>query len=72
MEKSKLEMEFLDEQNKKFTISIEAPRTDLSSEEVKTAMESIIGLNVFDSSMNDLVSANDARVVTTSTEKLSI
>lgn len=72
MEKTKLEMEFLDEANKKFVISIDEPRSDITPEEVSQAMTTIINCNVFNSKMLDLVKANDARIVSTTVNKLSI
>lgn len=72
MEKTKLEMEFLDEANKKFVISIDEPRSDITPEEVSQAMATIINCNVFNSKMLDLVKANDARIVSTTVNKLSI
>lgn len=72
MEKTKLEMEFLDESNKKFVIALDNPRIDLTPEDVRDAMEAIVGYNVFDSSMKDLVVPNDARIITTTIDQLSI
>lgn len=72
MEKTKLEMEFLDEANKKFVISIDEPKSDITPEEVSQAMTTIINCNVFNSKMLDLVKANDARIVSTTVNKLSI
>lgn len=72
MEKRKLEMEFLSELNKKHVISIDDPKLDLTPEEVQTAMESIIADNVFIVAMADLAEAVEARIVTTSIEKLTV
>ncbi|NLV87878.1 MAG: DUF2922 domain-containing protein [Tissierellia bacterium] len=72
MEKKKLEMEFLNEGGKKFVISIDDPRDDLTGEEVGQAMADIIANNVFVSSMEDLVEAKEARIVTTTVEQLII
>ncbi|WP_353095983.1 DUF2922 domain-containing protein [Tissierella praeacuta] len=72
MEKTKLEMEFLDESNKKFVISIDEPKSDITPEEVSQAMATIIDCNVFNSKMLDLVKANDARIISTTVNKLSI
>lgn len=72
MEKTKLEMEFLDNANKKFVVSLDEPKVGLTPAEVKTAMDGIIGSNIFGSTTQNLVSANDARIVTTTVETLSI
>ena len=71
MEKKKLEMEFLSEINKKYVISIDEPKFDLTHEEVQTAMEAIISDNVFIVSMADLAEVVEARIITTSVEKLT-
>lgn len=72
MEKTKLEMEFLDELEKKFIIRIDSPRINLTEEEVSTAMGEIITQNVFLSGALDLVTANDARIITTTINTLEI
>lgn len=72
MDKRKLEMEFLDQADKKFTIRLDNPRIDLTEGEVSTAMQNIITENVFVSGALDLVLANDARVVTTSVSTFEI
>lgn len=72
MEKTKLEMEFLDESNKKFVISIDEPKLDITPEEVFQVMDTIVASNIFTSNMVDLVKANDARVVSTTVNKLTI
>ena len=72
MEKKKLEMEFLSAINKKYIISIDEPKFDITQEEVRTAMESIISDNVFEVSMADLAEVVEARIVTTTVEKLTV
>ncbi len=72
MNKTKLEMEFLDGANKKFVISIDDPRSDITPEEVGVAMDAIINYNVFTSSLMDLVVAKEARIVTTAVSTLEI
>ncbi|HAE92088.1 MAG TPA: DUF2922 domain-containing protein [Tissierella sp.] len=72
MEKTKLEMEFLDEANKKFVISIDDPRSDITPEEVSQAMTTIINCNIFNSKMLDLVKANDARIISITVNKVNI
>lgn len=72
MEKTKLEMEFLDNLGKKFVLSIDSPRADLTPLEVKDAMDTILTNNVFQSQAGDLTIVSDARVVTTTIDKLEI
>lgn len=72
MEKIKLDMEFLNTLGKKFVISINDPRGDLTPTEVQTAMETIISGNVFVASMADLAEVVEARIVTTTVNKLMV
>lgn len=70
MEKIKLEMEFLNSLNRKYTLSIEDPRSDLIAQDVQDAMEGIISQNVFQVSEGDLAEAVGARIVTTTVNSL--
>ena len=72
MEKKKLEMEFLNSLNKKYTISLDDPKFDLSQAEVQTAMEAIISDNIFNVSLADLTEVVEARIVTTQVETLTV
>ncbi|MBZ2174813.1 DUF2922 domain-containing protein [Schnuerera sp. xch1] len=72
MDKSKLEMEFLDTAGKKFRISLDEPRTDLTEAEVRTAMDDIITRNVFFSTSGDIAAVSGARFITTTIEELEI
>ena len=72
MNKAKLEMEFIDEANKKFVISIDQPRADITPEEVGTAMNTIVANNVFTSAMMNLVAPKEARIVNTTINTLEI
>ncbi len=72
MEKTKLEMEFLDQAGKKFVISLDEPRIDLTPSEVSEAMNTILTHNVFKSSTGDLEVVSDARIVTTTVSTLEI
>ena len=72
METTKLEMEFLDDVDKKFTIRVDKPRVDLTEGDVSEAMANILTHNIFVSGSSDLKSANDARLITTTINKLEI
>ena len=72
MIKTKLEMEFKDIQGKKFGLSLEEPRENLTEIEVKTAMEEVIAKNIFATSAGDIVEAVGAKLVTTTVEELEI
>lgn len=59
-------MTFLNEQNKNISISIDDPREDVTEEEIKTAMETIVAKNIFESKGGNFVKVNGAKIVTTS------
>ena len=68
----KLQMEFANQAGKKFTMSLDNPRENLTGQEVGEAMENIILFNVFSVDMQDLVEAKSARVISTQVEELEI
>lgn len=72
MIKTKLEMEFKDIEGKKFGLSLEEPREDLTEVEVKTAMEEVITRNIFATNAGDIVEAVGAKLITTTVEELEI
>ncbi len=72
MIKTKLEMEFKDIEGKKFGLSLEEPREDLTETEVKTAMEEVITRNIFATNAGDIVEAVGAKLITTTVEELEI
>ncbi len=72
MNKSKLEMEFKDAEGKKFSLSIDEPREDITEEEIRTAMDDIVAKNIFYTTGGDIVAPVGARVITTTVEELEI
>lgn len=70
MENKKLEMDFIDELNKRFRLSIDDPKEDLETIQVEAAMDEILSHNIFTSNGVDLVSYNAARVITTVVEEM--
>jgi len=72
VDKTKLELVFLNEDGKKFVLSMDNPREDLTDVDVSQAMGQIIEDNVFLSSMFDLVESLEARVVTTTISTFAI
>ncbi|NLX63036.1 MAG: DUF2922 domain-containing protein [Tissierellia bacterium] len=70
MEKAKLEMEFLDSAGKKFKLTIDEPRDDITDQEIKAVMDDIIARDIFFTSSGNLVSANAARIIRTTTEEM--
>mgnify|MGYP000999507045 CR=1 FL=1 len=72
MIKTRLEMEFKDIEGKKFSISLDDPREDLTEIEVKTAMDQVVDKNIFFTKEGDVVETVGARIVTTTVEELAI
>ncbi|MBU0903674.1 MAG: DUF2922 domain-containing protein [Planococcaceae bacterium] len=58
-----LEMLFNTAQGKKFTISVDEPRADLTGAEVVSGMQGVLASNVFYADGANLVSADQARIV---------
>lgn len=58
-----LEMLFNTAQGKKFTISVDEPRADLTGAEVVSGMQGLLASNVFYADGANLVSADLARIV---------
>lgn len=58
-----LEMLFDTAQGKKFTISVDEPRADLTEAEVDSGMQALLASNVFYVDGANLVSAYQARIV---------
>jgi hypothetical protein len=58
-----LEMLFDTAQGKKYTISVDEPRADLTDAEVDTGMQALLASNAFSVDGANLVSAYQARIV---------
>ncbi|WP_422486362.1 DUF2922 domain-containing protein [Gudongella sp. DL1XJH-153] len=69
---TKLEMDFLDDQNKNYRISISEPRADLTDMEAIAAMDSLLAAGVFQSRNGDLVGKVGARIVTTTVDEMVV
>ena len=63
MDKSKLEMEFKDEEGKKFSLTIDEPREDVTEVEIKAIMDDVIQKNIFHTVAGDIVSIVGAKVI---------
>lgn len=72
MENAKLEMEFLDSAGKKFRLTIDEPRIDITGEEIKTVMDDLVARNIFFTNSGDIVSTNAARIITTTVQEMEI
>ena len=69
---TKLQMVFKNQNNSNITISVDDPREDLTGLEVKTAMDTIVAGEVFESRTGKIVSAESAKIVTTEIRDLEI
>lgn len=68
----KLELVFKNASDKSVKITVDNAREDITSNEVKTAMESIVAKNVFTGNGGDLVGIQGARIVDTSIQELEL
>lgn len=66
MDKIKLEMDFLDQEAKRFRLGIENPKEGLDDISIGSAMQKIIDANIFQSKGGNLVEIEGARLITTS------
>lgn len=66
MDKTKLQLTFLDADSKKFNLTFDDPKAEIQKPEVEEAMNSIISLDIFNAS-NSLKDISGARLITIST-----
>lgn len=72
MNKLKLEMEFKDEAGKKFNLSLDNPKEDLTGPEIRIVMDDIVEKNIFYTKEGDIAEPVGARVITTTVEEMEI
>lgn len=65
MERTKLEMDFLNAANKVVRIALDEPREDLNNTEIEDAMSNIVALNIFQTKEGDLTGISAARIIRT-------
>lgn len=70
MDRVRLELGFIDNDSKKFRISVDDPKDDLDREDLETAMNSLVEHNIFNSNGEDLVEIDRARIITTSIQQI--
>lgn len=70
--KSKLEMEFKDVAGKKFNLSLDEPKDNLTESDIRTAMEEVVNRNIFATKEGDIVETVKARVIKTEIEEIMI
>lgn len=66
MDKTKLQLTFLDAASKKFSLTFDDPKAEIQKPEVEEAMNSIISLDIFNAS-NSLKDISGASLITIST-----
>lgn len=71
-ENKKLVMVFKNEVDKQVSISIDNPKSDITEQEIKTAMDLIVSKNVFKKSNYALVEAVGAKIVNTQTTEYDL
>lgn len=70
MIKKKLVMSFLTVQGATSSLTVDAPKDDLTDAEVRAVMESIITKDIFKTSKGDLAEIKSAEIITTTEETL--
>ncbi len=67
-----LRMVFLNQagKNKNVTMTLDNPRSDITTAEVQTAMDLVIARNIFTSTGGDLVSKQDIKIIDSTTDDL--
>ncbi|OPX90707.1 MAG: hypothetical protein A4E53_00885 [Pelotomaculum sp. PtaB.Bin104] len=65
-----LRMSFKNEGGNTVSISLDAPRDNVTEAEVQTAMDLVITKNIFTSSGGNLVSKSDAKIIDTTVTDL--
>lgn len=67
-----LEMVFENTEGKNARVSMPDPREDLTPQEVKTAMDTIVAGNIFKTAGGDMVKILGARIVSREVEELEL
>jgi hypothetical protein len=63
-------MVFLNQAGKNVTMTLDNPRSDITTAEVQTAMDLVIARNIFTGTGGDLVSKQDIKVIDSTTDDL--
>ncbi|KZZ85224.1 MULTISPECIES: DUF2922 domain-containing protein [Bacillaceae] len=67
-----LELQFVNEQGKTVTISVDAPKDSLTKDEIAEAMDGLMAANVFISGGGNLTSKKGARTVDRTVTEMEI
>ena len=65
-------MEFKDVAGKKFNLSLDEPKDNLTESDIRTAMEEVVNRNIFSTKEGDIVETVKARVIKTEIEEIII
>lgn len=69
-QKKTLRMSFAAADGSSMSLSLDNPKDDLTQAEIESAMDTIIGKNIFESTGGDLVTKKDAKIIDTTTNDL--
>lgn len=72
MENAKLQMAFKNEEDRRVTFSVDDPKDDLTGEEVRNTMDTIVDTNVFFSAGGNIILPTGARIIRTTIEEMEI
>lgn len=70
--KTRLIMTFKTDGEKKVSVSVDDPRTDITEEDIKDAMDLLLLKDVFAPNGEGFVSKVDAKIVTTDTQEFDL
>ena len=68
----RLEMQFTNAAGRRVTVAVVEPRDNVTADEVRTAMQTILGRNVFTTSGGDLTAIAGARIVARDVSELNV
>lgn len=67
-----MEMDFIDEGGKKFKLTVDEPKEDITEVEVRAPMGNVVDRNIFHTVAGDVVDSVGARIITTVVQELEI
>lgn len=70
--KKRLVMTFKTNLDKRVSISVDSPREDLTEQEIKTAMDTILAKDIFSFDGQNLATAVEAKVIETGTTEYDL
>lgn len=70
--KTRLLMTFKDEDAKRVSLTVDEPRTDITEEEIKDAMDLVVSKNIFAPNGLSIVGAVEAKIIVTDTTEYDL